>query len=228
MFTKEFDEKLTTISLRDQIYQRLRQRILSHYYPPSHRFDLADLQDRLGVSRTPLKEALHRLELEGLVKIRPRSGTFVTPLEPGNIAESFDVRIMLETAAAPHVITNATDHEIAQLGVMNTHMRTLLENNAYQDVVQQFIDMDQELHTQYMSYTRNKQLMRIYSRLNTHLQIARVRRNFERAASDETQAEHDTILAALTARDVVALQLALTNHLEKSKQRTLSALTDHE
>ena len=224
MVTAEFDEKLTPISLREQIYQRLRQRIMSHYYPPDYRFDLAELESRLGVSRTPLKEALHRLENEGLVKIRPRRGTFVTPLDPKSIAESFDVRMMLETAAAPIVIAQATDHEIAQLGVMNTHMRTLLNSDDYQSIVQQFIGMDQELHTQYMSYTRNKQLMRIYSRLNTHLQIARVRRNFERASSDETQQEHDAVLAALTARDVVALQQALQLHLENSKQRTLSAL----
>ena len=219
---------LNNVILRDEVYDYLRKNILNYQFPPGHRFDLKELEKQLGISRTPLKVALHRLENEGLVKIRPRRGTFVTPLDIDNVAESFDVRIMLETAVAPIVLTQATDHELAQLGVMNEQMRTMLESGDYQEVVQTYIELDQELHIQYMSYARNKQLMRIYNRLNTHLQIARVRRGFNRASSDETQQEHDAILEAIAARDVAALQQALTHHLQQSKERTLSAIRDYE
>jgi DNA-binding GntR family transcriptional regulator len=214
--------------LRDEVYDYLRKNILNHHFPPGHRFDLKELEKQLGISRTPLKVALHRLESEGLTKIRPRSGTFVTPLDINNVAESFDVRIMLETAAAPIVIANATDHEIAHLGVINKQLRTLLESGDYQEIVEQYIELDQEMHMQYMSYARNKQLMRIYSRLNIHLQIARVRRRFTRPSSDETQQEHEAILMAISARNVAGLQATLTEHLTKSKERTLSALRNHE
>lgn len=219
---------LNNVILRDEVYDYLRKNILSYQFPPGHRFDLKELEKQLGISRTPLKVALHRLENEGLVKIRPRRGTFVTPLDINNVAESFDVRIMLETAVSPLVLANATDHELAQLGVMNNQMRALLESGDYQEVVQPFIELDQAMHSQYMSYARNKQLMRIYNRLNTHLQIARVRRSFNRPSSDETQQEHEAILVAIAARDVPALQHALTHHLQQSKERTLSAITEYE
>ena len=219
---------LNQVILRDEVYNYLRTNILNLHYPPGYRFDLKELEAHLGISRTPLKDALHRLESEGLVKIRPRRGTFVTPLEIKNVSESFDVRIMLETAAAPIVLANATDHELAQLGVMNTQMRALLDSADYQSIVQQYIAIDQAMHVQYMSYTRNKQLLRIYNRLNTHVQIARVVSHFESANSAETQQEHEAIITAITNRDVTALQQAISAHLTQSKQRTMQALHENE
>ncbi len=217
---------LNNIILRDEVYDYLRKNIINHNFPPGFRFDLKKLEQQLKISRTPLKVALHRLESEGLVKIKPRSGTFVTPLDIKNVAESFDVRILLETAAAPIVLAQATEHELAQLDILNRQMHNLLEDDDYQEIVEQYIQLDQQMHTQYMSYTRNKQLLRIYNRLNTHLQIARVRRHFTRPSSDETQQEHEAILIAISARDVPGVQAALKNHLEESKERTLSALRD--
>jgi DNA-binding GntR family transcriptional regulator len=78
---------------------------------------------------------------------------------------------------------------------------------------------------QYMSYARNKQLMRIYSRLNTHLQIARLQQKFEHTSSQSTQAEHEAIIAALPGRDLSALQKAVVHHITQSKARTLAALS---
>ena len=222
------DGILNKVILRDEVYDYLRKNILNHTYPPGYRFDLKDIEKQLGISRTPLKVALHRLESEGLVKIRPRRGTFVTPLKYDDVAESFDVRIMLETAAAPIVLTNATDHELAQLGIISKKMGTLLTSGDYQEIVQEYIDLDHELHVQYMSYARNKQLMRIYNRLNTHLQIARLRGRFVRPSSDNTQREHEAMITAINKRDTTALQLAVTQHLEASKERILSAIKEYE
>lgn len=217
---------LHNVILRDEAYDYLRKNIISHTFPPGYRFELKKLEQELGISRTPLKLALHRLESEGLVKIKPRRGTYVTPLNPANVAESFDVRAMLETAAAPIVIAQATDHEIAQLGIMIKQMRKLLENKAFPDNVPQYIDLDHALHRQFMSYARNKELLRIYARLNTHLQIARVRTRFSRANTDATQGEHELIQTAVEARDVTALQDAIASHLSASKARALAAIRE--
>lgn len=219
---------INNVILRDEVYDYLRKQIISLAFPPGYRFELSKLEKELGISRTPLNVALYRLEVEGLVKVRPRSGTFVTPITAKNVAESFDVRLMLETAAAPFVLENATDHELAQLGVIHTQMCNLFLEGPYREIIAAYIDLDQKLHHQYMSYTRNKQLMRVYTRLNTHLQIVRVQQKFERPGSDDTNSEHEAIIATLASRDVSGLQAALTNHVMKSKRRTLDAIQEDE
>lgn len=212
------------VILRDEVYDYLRQQIITLKFPPGFRFDLNKLEKELGISRTPLNVALYRLEMEGLVKVRPRRGTFVTPLNKDDIAESFDVRSMLEQAAAPIVLKNATDHELAQLGMIHAQMSNLLASNSYREIIGRYIELDHRLHIQYMSYARNKQLMRVYVRLNTHLQIARLQQKFSRTDSGDTQAEHEAIMAALPNRDLKALQAAIDHHIACSKNRTLAAL----
>ena len=217
---------LNNIILRDEVYDYLRKQIISLAYPPGYRFDLNKLEKELGISRTPLNVALYRLEAEGLVKVRPRRGTFVTPISLENIAETFDVRLMLETAAAPMVLARATDHELAQLMVIHNQMNNLLESGPYQEVIAEYIELDQKFHLQYMSYARNKQLIRVFTRLNTHLQIARLQQKFERPSSNNTREEHEAIISPLTERDVAKLQKAIGDHVLRSKERTLAAIKD--
>ena len=112
MNADEQELKLTPVTLRDEVYDLLRERILSLRYPPNFRFDLSALEEQLGISRTPLKEAMQRLEAEGLVDIRPRRGTFVTGFDPQDIAESYDVRRVIECAAAETLAAYVTDADI--------------------------------------------------------------------------------------------------------------------
>lgn len=219
---------LNNVILRDEVYDYLRKQIISLAFPPGYRFELNKLEKELGISRTPLNVALYRLEAEGLVKVRPRSGTFVMPITADNIAENFDIRLMLEVSAAPIVLAKATDHELAQLGVIHTQMNNLIDSADYHDVIGEYIALDQKLHIQYMSYARNKQLMRVFTRLNTHLQIVRLQQKFERPSSNDTQEEHDAIIAALPNRDVTVLQAAIAEHVTKSKERTLAALENNQ
>ncbi|MFT5197160.1 MAG: DNA-binding GntR family transcriptional regulator [Cellvibrionaceae bacterium] len=224
--TSQSNGILNNIILRDEVYDYLRQQIISLEFPPGFRFDLNKLEKELGISRTPLNVALYRLEGEGLVQVRPRSGTFVTPITLENIAENFDVRLMLETSAAPIVLEKATDHELAQLTIIHTQMNNLIEGGEYREIIASYIALDQKLHHQYLSYARNKQLMRVFTRLNTHLQIVRLKQKFDRPSSNDTQLEHAAIVAALPDRDVNALQTAIADHVTKSKARTLAALRD--
>src|SRR5712692_5955504 len=129
-------------NISDGVYEFLRRRILDHEYPPGYRFDLSGLADELGISRTPIREAMHRLEAEGLVDILPRRGTFVTTIELQEIAEGFDVRCALERFAAEIAACVATDEEIAHLRAILSEMRQLLAVVDYQSVVQKYIALD--------------------------------------------------------------------------------------
>ena len=105
-------------------------------------------------------------------------------------------------------------------------MNNLLESGPYQEVIAEYIELDQKFHLQYMSYARNKQLIRVFTRLNTHLQIARLQQKFERPSSNNTREEHEAIISPLTERDVAKLQKAIGDHVLRSKERTLAAIKD--
>src|ERR1700720_1272442 len=140
------DGKLGLSNISDEVYALLRDRILNHIYPAGFRFDLNALENQLGISRTPIKVALHRLEGQGLIEIRPRRGTFVANVTTRDIAEAFDVRRVLEIYAAEVAAHMATPAEIEQLRLVAHQMSQLLASDNYQAIVDQYIGLDHEFH----------------------------------------------------------------------------------
>ena len=92
----------------DSVFDILRENILGRGFRPGDRLDVRALADQLGVSATPVKDAVTRLAAEGLVEIRPRSGTFVAELAADAVAETFEIRRALECLAAEHVVGRLT------------------------------------------------------------------------------------------------------------------------
>lgn len=215
-------------NISDEVYGLLRKRIIGHEYPPGFRFDLNALESQLGISRTPLKDALQRLEVDGLVVIRPRRGTFVATIDVDAVAETFAMRRLLELYAAEVVVREATDKEIGSLKALADEMNDLLENNEYQSVVEKYIQIDHEFHKLLVELARNKLLIQIYQKIDAHVQIARVRQKFNRSDSMHTESEHKAILEALEQRDAKKLVSALGSHIDQSKIRMLKAVKDQD
>jgi DNA-binding GntR family transcriptional regulator len=211
-------------SLRDEVYAHLRHRILTHVYPPGYRFNLNAMETQFGVSLTPLKEALHRLEVEGLVEIRPRRGTFVTRVDAADVAESFDVRRILECAAAVAVAPRITEAELAELQELDVRMVRLLQAPEYQAIVAEHIELDRQMHTRLVEMADNRRLLAVYQQIDTHLQVARLQDQWQPAQSEETRREHARFLEALATRSADATVAALAAHIDASKDRTLAAL----
>jgi GntR family transcriptional regulator, rspAB operon transcriptional repressor len=207
-------------NIRDDVYAVLRRGILRSDYPPGYRFDLNDLSVQLGISRTPVKEALHRLESEGLVDIFPRRGTFVTTLDAADIADGFGVRLALERYAADFVVDQVTDADIARLNEIRRRMGALLDAPEFASVVEQYILLDQDFHVEIISLARNRRLVEIYRTIGGPLRMARI---FSRYSAADyrtyTEVEHAAIMQAILARDVVALCAAMTAHVERAQAR---------
>lgn len=216
---------ISRLSIRDDVYLLLRRGILNHSYPPGHRLDLDELSNQLQVSRTPVKEALHKLETEGLIQILPRRGTFVTSLDAKNIAESYDVRLALECFVIPIVMKYITDNDIQHLRDIRNQMRAALTEKPFDEVIERYTKLDQEFHVQIILPSGNDRLLEIYRAIGGPLQMARLYSKFDAAVyNNYTEPEHDAIMQAIDKRDCEGLKNALTAHVERAKIRVLKLI----
>ncbi len=98
--TAALQDKLQRVSLVDRTYREIKRRIMGNVYPPNLRVLEQDLAHQLGVSRTPVREALIRLQNEGLVEVQPRRGMRVIPISPDDMRDVYEVLMCLESRAA--------------------------------------------------------------------------------------------------------------------------------
>lgn len=207
-------------NIRDEVYALLRRRILSHEYPPGFRFDLRDLSSRFGISQTPMKEALQRLEMEGLVTIVPRRGTFVATFDTLGMAETYDVRLALERFVSPAVVRNITGADLDALGRLLTRMSDLIHSADANAKLPEYVGLDFDFHCRIVALARNKRMDEIYAQVGGPLQLARVMIDLGTEVYVRfTEVEHAAIFAGLEARDSDALASAFTEHVQRAKIR---------
>jgi DNA-binding GntR family transcriptional regulator len=188
----------------DSVFQILRESILTQVFHPGERLDIKDLTTKLGVSLTPVRDAINRLAAEGLVEIRPRSGTFVTELSADEVADTFDVRMALECLAAEKMMSrNSTQH----VGVFRELIADL-EKPVTTERERIFHERKNvELHNLIVELSENRKLIDIYRGLNAHIKIARIHYSREGWTQriEQEKAEHRTILDAIENRDLASL-----------------------
>jgi len=208
----------------DAVYAVLRDSILTHRMAPGERLHADELTRKLGVSLTPVRHALQQLATEGLVEVKPRSGTFVANLTPKDVAETFAIRRALECLAAEGAIENAGENELRKLKELlqklSKPVRTDRDRRAHEQ-------HNEEFHKLLVRLGGNHRLCEIYESLNAHLKIARAHRNEADwpARLREEQSEHEAIFEALENRDLEALKSSLTHHIGRAGQCLLAAVS---
>lgn len=202
-------ERSETIAAR--VYRDLRRDIVDLVLPPRSRLSEKDLSDRLGVSRSPIREAILKLADEGLVWVRPQSGTAVAPILVSDVFDGQFVRESLERAALERAIP-----ALDRMG--ETELREIISvQRAYAAArnENQFFQADEEMHAAFFRIAGHERSWRIVQ--NAKVQINRVRRlAFNMPLKmDEILAEHEAIVAAVLARDMQAALEELTAHLRR-------------
>ena len=210
--------------LSDQAYEALRDSILRRELLPGRRLDLDDLQQRLVVSRTPLKEAINRLATEGLVTVVPRRGSYVTELTPQGVAERFDARQVLEIGAVDQIVANLTEEHVDHLRQLYAEWHSLIMPDGAISDYFRFLDKDREFHRSTIFVTGNHLLLEVYDGLNLNLQMAVVFYPMQDRRLDAVDQEHRQILESLEARDKRALKSAIRNHIQGSKRALIGAI----
>ena len=204
---------IDTTNINEKVYDFLKQGITDFTYPPGHKFDLRELRRRIGISQTPIKDALFRLSGEGLVEVSPRRGTFVKEVTKKDIGEIYDVRMILEGGAGEMVARTITD---AQLDELETLFRKTLEKCANSNY-KVFMEREREFHLAIIRFANNKRLLGIYKELNAHMQAVRFRFGPTAKRLPHTNQEHERILKAMKSRDPGKVKEAIIEHLLSGK-----------
>jgi len=208
--------------LKDKIYEALKQAItqMNIYAEPSEpRLDERQLSLELGVSRTPIREAIARLEQEGLVRTAPRKGVFVVRKSKREILEMITVWAALEGMAARLVTERATDEEIATL----RRMFATFEGDRISANIDEYSDTNIKFHMAILRMSRCELLWQMAENLFIHMRAIRHKTIHEDQRAERSIIDHLAIIRALESRDTeLAERLArkhtldLAAHVEKN------------
>ena len=207
----------------DEVHQALRNAILTRVFSPGQRLNVEDLAANLGVSFTPVRQALQLLAAEGLIVIQPRSGTYVATLSARDVEETFDIRRALECLAAETAVLNATNEDLDTAQAILHRLSQPIEAEQDHSLHE---TANAELHRLIIRLSGNRRLAESYDGLHAHLTIARLHRvnRSWQARLEQEHSEHKQIVEALLNRDPKALQVALSNHIERARRELANEL----
>jgi DNA-binding GntR family transcriptional regulator len=216
-------EPIEAINLNDVVYQRLRQRILTQAFAPGERLDLSQLETALQVSRTPLKNALTRLEVEGLVEIQPRRGTFVAATNVEKLEEAYKIRSAFELYVALCLFKYLTAEDIAFFAELRCDLDALAQagRGDWSPIIGEYLELDQQLHERFVARGGTPRMLELHQQMNVHRQLVPILPQFKNHDFEAMHFEHEQIFDALEAMSPERLSAVLLNHLEASRIRAL-------
>ena len=205
-------------NINEKIYNLIKERITHFEYPPGFQINIRKLQDELGVSNSPIKDALFRLAGEGLVEITSRRGTFVKDVSEKDLYEIEVVRTILEMGAADIIAGTMTDEQLSRLEAF--YKETLIPEDEFE--YGKFMEKDSRFHMEIIKMTNNERLVEVYKQLNAHVHITRFQyaRNRKKVLP-WTHRDHRDILKALKLRDPEKAKKAIQSHRVKARDAFL-------
>jgi DNA-binding GntR family transcriptional regulator len=215
------DLRIPRQSLHGVVVDRVRDLIVEGALAPGERLNERLLCERLGVSRTPLREALKVLAAEGLVELMPNRGAAVAPLTVAALDEVLDVMGPLEAALGPLVARRIDASAAAEIEALHA---ALLRHHAARDLPPYF-RINQQIHRRLVLATGNRTLLDIHTGLNQRILRLRYMANLSQERWDRAVAEHEAIMAALRARDGERLGAVLRAHLQTTAGHVRQSLT---
>jgi DNA-binding GntR family transcriptional regulator len=198
-------------SLSQKVYMSLKQAILSLAFRPGELMKKSEICKELGVSRSPVTEAMARLANEGLADIVPQAGTYVTRFSMAEIREGAFLREALELAAVERVATTITEEQLVLLKRNLRIQEALMQDGDTAG----FHQMDAELHELILSFTGYRRLASLAETAWIHVNRARHLNLPRPGRMQATLTEHKAIVAALEARDPEAARKATRHHLSQ-------------
>lgn len=210
------------LPLRDVVFKTLRQAILTGELQPGERLMEITLANRLGVSRTPVREAIHKLEQEGLVIMMPRRGAQVAQITKKDLIEVLEVRLGLEEMAVRFACERMTDGQFTELCQAADEFSAAIERNDLTALAQ----ADEKFHSLICRATGNDCLCSITNNLREQMYRYRIEHLKNHDARKNLDGEHKAICAALEKRDAEKARAILYSHIENQQQSIIQMLKE--
>ena len=197
------------LPLRDVVFQTLRQAILRGELKPGERLMEIHLAQKLGVSRTPVREAIRKLELEGLVLMIPRKGAVVAEITISDLEDVLEVRMALEELAVKHACRQITPEQLSQLHILAEEFRQTL----YGDDVGACAQADMKFHEAIYAATGNGRLVQILNNLREQMYRYRMEYMKDKRMYKLLIDEHDAIRKAIKKKDKEKAGQVMRTHI---------------
>jgi len=207
---------ISYVNLTTQVYEVLLGRLVSREFEPNQQLNLAGLADELGVSRSPVHQALTRLVTEGLIAVRPRKGYVVQPITEESVTQAFDVRLAFELVAAEKTVGKIAQSDLEEFRRRMEATLPLVQDDRIVDRPG-YVRANQAMHAFQIGLAGNRLMERYFEQLSLHLIMGRVAGK-RPSGMGHIIREHQALIAAFEAGDLAAAQAAIRRHIQSGKQ----------
>lgn len=209
-----FDQKKENKSLTSLIFDKLRDDILNDVYLTGEKIVEAKLADELGVSRTPVREALKQLELDGLVDNIPNRGVVVKGISIQDIHDIYTIRVAIEGIAARWAVERMNDNVIGDL----SEIYELMEFYTFKNDTDKIFELNTKFHETIYIATQSRYLEQVLRDFQLFIKTTRSRSLKCDGRSQQALIEHKAILEGFIEKDAEKAYLATVNHIENSRK----------
>jgi len=220
--------KIDNSNLWDKTYLLLKDRIIRRQFAPNQKLSIPELSAQLGVSRTPIRDALSRLEMDGLVKTVSKVGTFVVAIEIDDVLDLIDTRLMIEywvLEKIPNLPESELNTKIERLEEILDAASSLIENAPLDSFLKS--DYNLQFHIEFINLANNKKNADIYLGLMNYHFWAVEHSLITKEMVISAINQHYSIVEALKSRNFSDVKAAIKSHLYDAKDRLIKRLQDN-
>ena len=208
------------LPLRDVVFNTLRRAILKGELKPGERLMEIALSQKLGVSRTPIREAIRKLELEGLVVMIPRKGAQVANITEKDLNDVLEVRIALENMAIEKACTRMTREDLEELEQAAEDFRRIVSNGSLEELA----EADEDFHGHIYRAASNDRLLQVLSMLREQIYRYRIEYLKEETTRQQLVQEHDLMTRAISEGNIERARELSYEHLENQRQAIIRSI----
>lgn len=201
-------------TIREEVYKYLRRRILTGEIAPTERLIEVKLSDEIGTSRTPIREALHKLEMEKLVKSIPRVGYVVNEISKEEVEEFCEIRLALETLAAKWASTKITAKDLKRL----ERNILLADKHIKKNEMERVVELDTEFHDTICKASGSTRIEEMSQNFRDYMLRFRMKGLCVTEIAQRSNEGHQRILSAIKNRDMNGIEAAVSFHLNRTKK----------